>query len=268
MRDWRPAITEKSHYGRKPPVGEVIGWDGSAYRVLRVDEVIPGDWSERSRQQWLDSRMPDPWTSAPFRVIVADHPKPGREKMMLVEPWHFPVWHVLPEHYAVCAVCGDLAPCRGHRETEVAKAASERVEKDMAVLPGFCPACNEPITSRQATHIFPGPNLLNPLAEDIVRYHARQKCRGGAVRYENLWVNADPARQRTLLTLRCEGTITVHGDGSAECHGAQDCPHIYAQHRAMTACYLLSHGCGKGCSRENHPGTRLANGLTSEGFIP
>ena len=270
-RGWRPAIVAKTHYGHgRPPVGILIGHRGQAYRVVRVEDVNPGNWSERAREQWLAEKMPDPWRRAPYRVVVKKADA-GPDLMMTVEPWMYVDWHELPEHYAVCVACGDPAPCAGHTQAKQAEWEMERAEREMSVLPGCCPACHEPISTRQKVHTFPGANLLNPLGESDVRFHQRRQCRSGAQRYEEMWVQADPTRPRSLLTLRCEGFVTVHADGSGECHGRQDgsdCPTIYARHTGRAACYLMTHGCGLGCTPDDHPGTRLAPGLTDHGHRP
>jgi hypothetical protein len=261
--DWRPAICERT-YGRRPEVGCLIGQNHAVWRVTGVEEINPGDWSERARDEWMQFGMPDPWERRPFRVL-ATKPQGGPQHSMLVEPWNFVAWQVVPEHYAVCSECGDPAPCRdllGQRQAakELAKA-----EADMSLPDGCCPACREPITTRQKTHRFPGPNLLNPFGLPDVEFHTRRKCHHGAAKYEHMWVAADPSRQRSLLTLRCDGGVVVHADGTGECHGAEDCPNIYARHNSYRACYTQSHGCGRGCSSANHPGTRLAQGLRRDG---
>lgn len=255
-RYWSPVLIERREYGR-PPVGVLIGFQGRAYRVISVDDIDPANWTEEenayaARNTWL---KPD---RLPYRVRVLPVGD-DREHGLRVSPWMSVTWHVLPEHYAVCAVCGDLAPCSGHSAEVTAARAVEKAEKDMAVLPGCCPACGEPITQRQATIDYPGPNLLNPLALPDVRFHTRQRCLSSAADYEEKWVAVDPViRPRSLLTLRCSGSVIVHADGTGECHGAEDCPSIYARHRHYSACYVQTHGCGRECPREHHPGTRLA----------
>lgn len=234
-RYWSPAVTEERIYSKPPPVGALIGHMGKAYRVTAIDDIPPD--------------LIEPDEDRPYRVRVLPVGS-DREHGMRVHRRRGQSWHVLPEHYAICAACGDLAPCVGHESAVAARRAAERAERDMQVLPGCCPACNEVITKRQVTINFPGPNLLNPLAEPDVRFHTRHKCIGAARRYEEQWVAVDPIiRPRSLLTLSCEGTVLVHQeDGSAECVGAQDCPSVHARHRGVTACTFQSHGCGRGCT--------------------
>lgn len=254
---WSPAMAER-HYDRRPPVGRLVAVQRKAWRVQSVEDIAPCDWSDESRDRWVTERMPDPWTRAPFRVIVTPA-EGGQEHSTVIEGGRYVTWHVLPEHYAVCVSCGELAPCREHTSMVQAQAVMERVERDMRTLPGCCPACQEPITKRQQSVTFPGDNLLVPLGSPDVTYHLRNACRSSAARYEEMWVQADPTRPRSLLTLFCEGGVIVHQDGSAECHGAEGCPSVYARHRHYAACYAQTHGCGRGCSRVGHPGRRIAN---------
>lgn len=254
-RYWQPAVGERS-YDRKPPVDALIAVDRQPYRVLDVRDVEPVDWEDEVRDLWVADRMPDPWWRAPFTVILQPLPS-GRRRHVRVNPrvwtsW----WQPLPEHYAVCVVCGELAPCREITAAAVAEHEMERFAKLAAVLPGCCWSCSEPITARQESVTFDGDNLLLPTAPPSPAFHMRRQCRGGAARYEELWVAADPRRPRSLLTLKCAGTLVRHADGSAECFGAvdSDCPDERAAHAVYTACYIQSHGCPRECPREGHPG--------------
>lgn len=173
----------------------------------------------------------------------------------------------LDEHFSVCRICGEVPPCRESQQEQAARAASRRMESRMSTPDGWCMACSEPITHRQQTHLFPGPNVWNPLGADNVRFHTRRSCRAGAAAYENDWITADPDRKRSLLTLKCPGSLFVHGDGSAECNRGINCPHVYARHSYITVCYSPA-PCPRGCTRDNHPGTALAKNLMPDGSFP
>lgn len=156
-------------------------------------------------------------------------------------------------------------PCADQLQEQQAAEEAKRMATELSRMPGTCPACGEVVTSRQQAITFGGPNVKNPLAEGPT-YHLRRKCRHGARTYEELWVNDEPGRPRSLLTLRCPGNLIVHADGSAECHGHDpdtDCPSIYAEHRSYSACYLQSHGCPNpectGSTHGCHPTGRPAN---------
>lgn len=255
MQSWRPALTDRHSYRRVPDVGALVGFRGKPYRVAAVRPVPETEWTDRERD-WLASHA---WcTDEPIFVRLesaGDHPS---IRIRIHPGGSSPTWYILPEHYAVCVTCGDLAPCEAHLATLAAREAAAQAEKDMRVIPGTCPACNEPITSRQKTITYPGGNVLNPFDPGPVRFHTRRQCLGGAERYEAAWVAADPSRPRSRLTLTCKGAVIVHGDGSGECYGNIACPGIYARHRYITACYAQSHGCSRECPVEGHPGTRLS----------
>lgn len=264
---WMPSLSRRS-YSPRPEVGALIGLDFRAWRVERVEDVHPGDWSDEIRSAWVAAGSPDPWARAPFRVVVTPA-QGGKEHMATIDnPYRAHAWHILPEHYAVCVKCGDLAPCRESIEADRAEREVRRAVAAMSVPDGACPACKEVITRRQKSHYFPGDNLLNPLGSPGVRFHARRKCQSAAAAYEEKWVAADPSRERSPLTLRCSGNVAVHADGTAECHGRNDgseCPHIYAHHRSYTACYLMSHGCPRGCSPGH--GCNPGPGLAADGSL-
>lgn len=251
---WQPAMMHRL-YSRRPEIGSLIGYHYRAWRVLDIRDV--------------DRREGDVSYMEPYEVIVTPVDGDDADRHFGIRVNGFTTWNVLPEHYAVCHLCGDLAPCRRHMEAKAAEADMKRAVENMSLLDGACPACKEPITHRQKSHRFPGPNLLNPLGADVVQFHARRQCQGGAAEYEEKWVKADPTRGRSLLTLRCAGHLVVHQDGTAECFSRQDgsdCPTVYAHHQGLRACYVQSHGCGRGCPTEGHPGTRLAIDLTPEGY--
>ncbi len=230
----------------RPATGIIIEHGRHAYRIIKIREPLDATY---------------------FYEVIAERltgPEPGKHYGMKVEN-AYQRWYEIGEHYAVCNCCNELPPCSGVRaEREVQKSVEA-----MKIPDGYCPACKEPITHRQQKYVFPGPNLLNPFGADGVQFHQRNKCRSSAAAYEEQWVKAGPTRERSLLALRCPGHLIVHGDGTGECHRADSasCPHIYARHQSYSACYTQSHGCGKECPREGHPGCRLHPDLTPEGLL-
>lgn len=243
----------------RPEEGDVVAIERAAWKVIRYTDAAPtpeereraataGPWADRYRPyELLLQRLHGPAHDAEDDRHVVSVCVPGDS---------YPGIPVYPHgRVPLCSCCGHPWPCRIADEQATAEAALKRAEKAMRVMPGCCPACNEPITTRQRSIRFGGPNLLNPLAEGPT-YHTRGRCWHAASRYEQLWVAAEPGRPRSLLTLQCEGTLIVHGDGTAECHGAKDsdCPSIYARHRCMGVCYTQSAGCPRDCPVRGHPG--------------
>lgn len=266
MSEWHPmGVDNRSRYGsgRRPEVGQVVAYDRRAWEVTHVSDAEP----EPDEVARLNAYVP-PWRERmqPYRVSLrrvhgAKHERENNvgdiALRVRVGGWAFPTY--LNGRVPLCSCHGEPWPCIEADQQAQAEKELKRAEKVLKLLPGCCPACEEPVTARQQAITFGGPNVRNPLAEGPT-FHLRRKCYRAAADYEELWVADEPGRKRSLLTLRCAGTVIVHGDGSAECYGADDsdCPSVYAQHRGYTACYVQSHGCGRGCSTHGHPGTRIA----------
>lgn len=242
----------------RPAVGTIIRLQHHAYRVLEIRE-------QETEPQGAGTRF------SPYELVLEKltGEQAGEHFGAKVNRFHH--FREIGEHYPVCNKCGEVPPCREQEQEDYARRQAAKLEKALRVPPGACPACSEVITHKQRAHHFPGPNLLNPLAPDGVTFHARRACASAAARYEETWVAADPTRERSLLTLRCEGTLTIHGDGTAECQSRNDgseCPTVYADHKRRQACYFMSHGCPRDCSKHDHPGIRIAPNLTPEGYSP
>lgn len=254
-RFWEPAVIEATYHYEIPPVGSLFGLRGRAYRILEVRPVPLADYSPTDHN---DVRR-DPEAPPVYMTVEQVNPavtkplhwKVGREQRLNTR------WHVLPEHHAVCADCGRLAPCEDYRQAQISGAALDRSVAAMAVLPGCCPSCAEPITTRQKAIYYPGPNLLNPLASDGVKFHQRIKCLDAAARYERQWTTVDPRNTPSLLTLNCGGRLRVHQDGSADCDH-ENCPSPLARHIGLSACYLYDDRCQRGCFAGVSHGTALS----------
>lgn len=265
MRRWNPEGVKRPD-GR-PEVGTVVAHDRRAWQVMHVAVVDPESDEERDLMRAVTAPFRD--RQMPYRITLrrlhgAKHERENsvgdvafRVRAGSHYPQPFPAY--ANGRVPLCSCCGHPWPCLEADQQAQAAKELKAAEREMSLLPGCCPACREPVTSRQRSITFGGPNVRNPLAEGPT-FHLRRRCWGEAARYEEAWFQAEPGRQRSLLTLSCAGTLIVHGDGTAECFGADgsDCPSPYAHHRGYTACYLQGHGCGRGCSRVGHPGTSVA----------
>lgn len=152
-------------------------------------------------------------------------------------------------------------------------ALEARLQLLLDMEPGSCMGCGKPIEPKSPHVVFSGLNLLNPCHPPDAKFHTTGQCEVAAAAYEELWVKADTRRRRGPLTAKCVGFLAVHGDGSAECNGrndGSDCPTVYAKHKGSRACWDEDEDgtCPRGCTKEGHPGTKLAKGLTPEGFMP
>ncbi|BBB01044.1 hypothetical protein RVR_8278 [Actinacidiphila reveromycinica] len=220
--DWRP--TERTGFRRaaKLSAGELVIWERRAHRVVETRERDLTDWPERYREKWVEWGMPDPatWDYRPFVVVLRPDDQPAAKPTHLLRPANH-TWRTLPEHYAVCRLCAEIPPCRHVHNETIAERAAERFEQEMAILPGCCHACREPITRRQKSVRFTGPNLIRPdLGDDSAVFHLRAKCHGSVRAYDERWAKAVGKPRRFF----CEGTMTVHQGGSTDCTELADCP--------------------------------------------
>lgn len=201
--------------GRLEP-GQLVVWERQPYRVVEVRERAHHDWPENYREAWVKHGMPDPatWEYRPRVVVLRHEDQPKSKAIHLIGPDN-KSWYLLPEHYSVCRLCHELPPCRHVHTEAVMDRARERMDKDMAILPGVCHGCREPITKRQKRFTFPGPNLIRPdLGDNSAVFHTRRDCYGALDSYDKRWAKAEPGRERLFY---CPGTITEHHDGSSEC---------------------------------------------------
>lgn len=262
---WHPHGLER-HRERagRPDVGDVVALNRCAWEVMHVSDAVPTPEEEEKLDRYTAAYRDQ---MKPYRVTLRRlHGKIHKSENDRQEVgFRVPVgsYNPLPKYangrVPICSCCGHPWPCLEADQQAYAEKEAKRTEKLLNLMPGCCPACEEPVTSRQRSVTFGGPNVRNPLAEGPT-FHLRRKCYYAASQYEELWVADEPGRLRSLLTLTCRGTLIVHGDGTGECFGADDsdCPSIYARHRGYMACFVQSHGCGRECSPQGHPGTRLA----------
>lgn len=165
-------IGEKDTHGLTPPVGRLIAYEN---RVYRVADALPG-----SGEIFLQP-ADDP--NGEVRRFYSD----GRQS-----------WRVLPEHYAVCARCGEPMPCRELREQWKANWALKKARELMSIPEGACWYCRKPISSRQRSVTFPGDNLKLPGGPAVTFHIGITDCRRGALNYQEKWVKAESGREPFL----------------------------------------------------------------------
>lgn len=258
--NWHPVGVAREYGRRRPTVGDVVAYD---YRVWEVMHVKVRDFEDANqdrlagyRPQYHDAMRPYSVSLRRIHGAPHDNENSRQEIGLRIRAFAFGGFDRYENgRVPLCSCHGHPWPCQDADQQAQAEKEMARAEKALRLLPGCCPACEEPVTSRQKAITFGGPNVTNPLAEGPT-FHLRRKCERAAAKYEDAWVAAEPGRRRSLLTLACQGTVIVHGDGSGECFGATEsaCPSIYARHRSYTSCYLQSHGCGRGCTPAGHPG--------------
>ncbi|MGW3563573.1 hypothetical protein ACWDSL_06670 [Streptomyces sp. NPDC000941] len=205
----------------KLATGIIVIADRRPFRIDRVTSLPTDQWPDKFVTAWREQGMPDPdqWWSRPYKVSgLFEGPNASDRLHSTVAPAGH-LWDVLPGHYAVCHKCFELPPCRHVHNERVMERATERMAADMAILPGSCHGCREPITKRQKSFTFPGPNLIRPdLGDDSAVFHTRRSCYGSLTLYDRKWAAAEPGRIRFFF---CAGTCVYHHDGTAECDNPQ-----------------------------------------------
>lgn len=180
-------------------VGALVAYEWAAYVVVDKrplpEEQWPANWIENrqaNRQAWAYETQAWAITLRPQANVIKMDKRADVRRACLRRSY----WRVLPEHYSVCAKCGDLQPCREEvQAAQAARAMKEMVRFEMA---GICPACQKPVSSRQRSLTFPD-NLFVPAGPPVTYHVGRRECVGHARVYERLWVEADPARRRASL---------------------------------------------------------------------
>lgn len=209
--------------------GDIIAGFHKAFRITAIEEVNVANWPDAFTSTWEAHSRPDPetWYFRPLRIIGHWEEGDTRSRVKVVSAASGCTR--LPEHYSVCRLCREVPPCKHVHTERIVERELAGLAETMAILPGCCHACREPVTHRQKTIRFPGPNLIRPdLADGTAVFHARQACFGAAFEYDEQWAAAEPGRRRLLY---CEGRRRNHNDGSMECSEGAECPGD-VQHRS------------------------------------
>jgi hypothetical protein len=188
--------------------GVLVIWDRQPHRIVELAERPLDLWGEKHEMRYATAlehweiggkrgERPEKttWRARPFVFVLQPDGKPHEKPVHLIGPANHS-WDVLPEHYMICAACGELPPCRHEEAERIADIQAAQADVLMDIPPGHCLGCGEHITSRQKAVRFPGLNLWRPdLPDNSAVFHARQECSGEADRYRSQWEargNNDP----------------------------------------------------------------------------
>jgi hypothetical protein len=204
-------------------------WIPTLARRARVADLNLGDLIAHDHTVWRYERNQDRGGGEVYAVFshvagVKRTQRPGiRIRISTPATSGKPGWTIYASCQAYvagrwpqCSCCGEPMPCTAELADRAAEAATERMDRDAAKMPGACWACSEVITRRQETVTYPGINLDHPL-QPAPRFHTRRQCAPSAHRYEVRWLAADARRPRILTWPRCRGTAVTHHDGSLTC---------------------------------------------------
>ncbi|MYU20760.1 hypothetical protein [Streptomyces sp. SID8352] len=201
MRRQEQRIHDKeilANYVQLKPNTLVI-WDRQPYRIIELAERPHDLWGDKHEMRYATAlehwdRYPHgerpekaTWDGRPYVFVLQPDGKPHEKPLHLIGPANHP-WNVLPEHYMVCASCGELPPCRQEEAERYADRQAAQAEVLMDIPPGHCLGCGEHITTRQHATRFPGPNLWRPdLPDNSAVFHARQECSTPREKYREQW---------------------------------------------------------------------------------
>ena len=217
-RDWYP-LRNHPDYARRnsPQIGDTIAINGT-YHPWVVADIRTYDEGDASARIVLALRKIDTLDLAESVTAHIGVPKLPH-----------PALHVLPERYALCSCCGELAPCSAEVEDRTIAAMAARDAR--YETPGICPACMEVIGTRQQTWTC-STNLHVPLGPPVT-FHRRGKCWPAAIRYEAAVANL----HRVAPRFSCHGHLSRHLDRPTACTNDM-CPGEHAEHRSYDATCL------------------------------
>lgn len=228
---WHPLGAETRYY-EPPTPGSLIALAHAVWRVVDVSPVPVERWDVDDHERvanFGDAYLPHMVVIRPV-AVVGDDPRARDHDVHLRATGS--TWMVYPdEHYPLCAACGEPLPCREQMAARTAAASAQRM--DRYAVEGVCPACAEPITTRQNSVSFT-ENLEMPAGPPVTYHSGRRGCRRAAAEYEKRWVAADPNRRRARLS--CPGHVVNHNDGTYECSELTDCPGPRVEHPSFTTC--------------------------------
>jgi hypothetical protein len=223
---WSPQGYSRTHQTTSLNVGDIIAYEFDAYRITNIVSYLghytlwPTDFQEKLQLSPGYISRYDSWPHRPMRLDfeICTLKSTAKNYIVYAPADHF--WAVLPEHYAICNVCLKIPPCLHAMTEKFVDAEKERLNALLAILPGDCHGCREPITSRQKRIMFTGENLIRPdLGADSAVFHARKGCRGRAEAYDKKRAKAFGVD----LELYCPGRQTIHLDGSTDCSLGASC---------------------------------------------
>lgn len=254
--NWNPLGTTWAHTHRAE-VGWLVAQKHAVWKILAIDDLPMTPEEQNSADSWMRYGPGGPWPNRPYRAsaqwvggVKPDWVTPDQDTgKMVIRPDRYVSWRYYPDgRWPQCSCCGEPMPCRESLTDQRVDVELAKMVKFESRVPGSCWACGSPITSRQRSVAYPGPNLDYP-GGPTARFHARESCRYEAEKYEARWLEEDPTRARMLTWPYCRGRPYWHNDGSSECVGGRDdCRGAETHnHGPQAGCRNMDGGCPRGC---------------------
>ncbi|MFC5930870.1 hypothetical protein D6T64_11830 [Cryobacterium melibiosiphilum] len=144
-------------------------------------------------------------------------------------------YYELTDHYPVCVKCGDLCPCSD--QWSESQAAGEMKRAERYEVAGVCPACQQPVSSRQK-HITFDLNVVSPIGPPVT-FHMKNSCWRSAIDYDKAVAKATDTKPK----LSCTGHLIQHHDDSYSCSEMVECPGSEMSHGHYARCYVSGIAC-------------------------
>ena len=229
-RHWFPLGTQRLYSEPKP--GQFIAFDHAVWRVIEVNSIPTDLWTDEDRQRAKLRKGTEPRAVVlrPARITGEDPRARDHDRHFAHRPGY--TWEIYPtEHYPICAQCHEPLPCRDQEAQREAERSMKHLERYL--MPGVCPCCQEPVTSRAKSRTFE-ENVEMPGGPPVTFHIGRSNCRYDAAAYEKRWVAVDPDNRRVELS--CSGSVVNHNDGTYECSAWVNCNGPTAFHPDYRTC--------------------------------
>lgn len=277
-RCWRPEIGTERPWGELA-AGDLIAVLGRVWRLRAVQAVPAGRWDGYDWHHFLRDGAGPGGQVWPRRPLYLDVELPGgggrrRIKVRTYMPGAADGCWVVPDHYPVCAQCGQPWPCRGHDIERTVRAEAAELDRVTSIPPGCCWECGQPVTRRQRAVTFDGENLLLPGAAPAMFHLRRKRCAAAAAAYENDWVAARPGHRKRKLRFPgcpagCAADGACAGPGCTAAARRQALPSCAGPHQRAAARRLLRQSRTGSRAREPCAETAAGNpGQERDGAYP
>lgn len=225
---WYP---DGAHPKDIPEPGDLLPWQHAVYVVIESTPTPEDLWTDQDRERMAHVVAAYRERTVPRRLLIrplGDANRNHERGLSVPAGQRLPVYP--NAHFPTCGTCGEPSPCRVLTAERLAGRVMARFNRYETA--GICPACEEPVTSRQRSHTW--QENAEVVGGPPVMFHLRRRCVGEAVSYERRWVAADPEHRRAWLS--CPGHVVNHNDGTYACTELTECPGPHAAHPSYTVC--------------------------------
>lgn len=158
---WYPESCDR---GQAPTVGCVVAYEFKPWRVIDMRLSVPHP--EHPDELFTVYQL------RPADADAVDDADRDIHRGWRGTPSGYAGPVVLREHYGLCVHCDELLPCREVMAERWAQENAKRMSR--YETPGMCPACLQPVTTRQKSETL--PNVVVPLGPPVTFHAGRKGC--------------------------------------------------------------------------------------------